>query len=102
MAVDVNEIAFDAFRTGILVETQRRAVLKTNVAAQDMGAGDTANFLLAEAGKGGQGFIHDNNLAIHAQDRNADGNLIKQFEKIDRDIEKIVDGWQRRDAPSGP
>ena len=75
--------------------------MKTNVAAENMGAGDTENLLLIEAGKGIKSLIRGNNLAIHAQDCNADGNLIKQFEKIDRNFEKIIDAWQSRAAPTG-
>jgi hypothetical protein len=65
--------------------------VKTDIASQDMGAGKTAELILAESGEGLQGLIHNDDLALQVQNNDPDGNFIKQFRKIDGDIEEIID-----------
>ena len=101
MALFIDEIAFNTFSTRFFIDAQCRTVVKTDIASQDMGAGKTAELILAESGEGLQGLIHNNDLALQVQNNNPDGNFIQQFAKVDGDIEKIIDTRGNRDALIG-
>jgi len=74
--------------------------LNANIAPQDMGAVNTEKLLFTKSGKGFQGLIHYNDAAIQVQGHNPDGEFIQQFEKIDRDIEKVVDAKRNCGPPA--
>jgi hypothetical protein len=58
------------------------------------------NSFFTKAGKGFQGLIHYNDVAIQVQGHNPDGDFIQQFEKIDRNIEKVVDARRNCGPPA--
>lgn len=65
-----------------------------------MGTVNTEKLLFTKAGKGFLGLIHYNDVAIQVQGHNPDGDFIQQFEKIDRNIEKVIDARRNCGLPA--
>ena len=75
-AVLIDQIAFYAFRAGVLLDIQHRAVMEAGIAAQDMSAGDTGKVRLIEASQRLEGFVDGHDFAVAVENYDANGNVI--------------------------